>query len=349
MRRDVLLVRSLLVGVIAIAVIGCGRGTSAPSAAPTPSLAAPTAAALAPLSQLKLQATIPESMGASEILATDDALWALIHEDALLIRIDPATNEITGKVQLEPGYAYRLGLAGGRLWTFHQLAGKVIGVDPVTMKVVASVSVGEQGDLFWVGDGAAWLIHGGDLNRVDGKTAKLSSTPLPDCGIYDAAAGGGSIWFATGGGGLCQVDEQTGAIVKEATGAWHGTGLAVVDGAVWLPGADNGLAIVDPTTLEITTAVPPPASGTVDGATYSIGTPGGDNTVVFADSAGQTGWLRYTGATIGRVDLGADPAIVLYAGLLPGLYASNVTEAFGSLWVTNLHAGEIQRFEVPAP
>jgi len=106
--------RPMVAATLAIALAGCGQAATGPTAAPTTSAVVPTAAAPAPLPSLKLVATVADTTGASEVLATDDAVWALIHETALVVRIDPATNKITGNVQLAPGYAYRLGLATSR-------------------------------------------------------------------------------------------------------------------------------------------------------------------------------------------------------------------------------------------
>lgn len=58
---------------------------------------------------------------------------------------------------------------------------------------------------------------------------------------------------------------------------------------------------------------------------------------------------RLIAARGGNVTLGATPSIVLYAGLPAASLAGGVTEAFGSLWVTDFDAGNVQRHALPTP
>jgi streptogramin lyase len=323
------LVRPMLAAALAIAVAGCGQGAG------TPSQPAPTAsAALATLGSLTLQATVTGFSGPASVVATSDAVWVLSHSAATLVRIDPTTNTASTSIPLGSGYANGLGLAGGRLWTFQQSAGEVVGVDQTSKTIVAT----------------AWLITGGNLVRIDAATSKVKTYPLDrSCEATGGAAGGGFVWLADSGGGICKLDAQTGTVVTHGTGAGRGTGMTLVGGSPWLAAGDNGLSIVDPTALTVATAIAPPAPGTFQGATYSIGQAGGDSTIVVGNADGKGGWLRYTGATIGRVTLGTEPAIVLYAGFPADLLAGGVVEGFGSLWVTNFGVGTTERDDLPTP
>jgi hypothetical protein len=338
-------VRPMLAAALAIALVGCGQGAG------TSSQPAPTAtAALAPLGSLTLQATVGDFSGPAAVVATSDAVWVLSHSTATLVRIDPATNTASTRIPLETGYANGLGLAGGRLWTFQQSVGEVIGVDPATRTIVATVKMGQDGDLFWVGDDAAWLVSGGNLVRIDATTSKTKTYPLdPSCEAAGGAAGGGFVWLADPGGGICKVDAQIGAVVAHGTGAGRGNGMTLVGGTPWLASGDNGLSIIDPTDLTVATALAPPAPGSFNGSTWSIGQAGGDSTVVVGNADGTSGWIRFTGATIGRVSLTGTPGIRLFAGLPADLLAGGVVEAFGSLWVTNFGAGTTERYELPTP
>ena len=71
--------------------------------------------------------------------------------------------------------------------------------------------------------------------------------------------------------------------------------------------------------------------------------------MVAGDASGGGGWLRYTGAAIGRVTLGSAPSIALYAGLPPSTLAGGVTVAFGSVWVANFDDGSVTRYALPKP
>lgn len=332
-----------LAGVVVIAA--CGPAGSTPTTAPTLSV---TPAAAVPT--LTLEATVDGFRGAASIVATSDAVWVLSHSSAELVRIDPTTNEATANIALGTGFANGLGLAGGRLWMFQQSAGEVVGVDPATAKIVASVKLGQDGDGFWVGDDAAWMITDGKLVRIDAATSEVLSFSLDaSCDISGAASGGGVVWLGSASGGLCKVDATTGVVTARGTGAGRGIGLTIVDGSLWLVSVDDGLTIIDLATLAVAVAVPPPPSGTFQGSTYSIGRAGGESTVVVGNAGGRSGWLRYTGATIGWVRLDPSPTIVLFAGFPAEPIAGGVVEAFGSLWVTNFGAGTTERYALPTP
>jgi hypothetical protein len=342
--------RAMLAAALAIALAGCGQNAGGPTSTPAAASApAPTTKpAAAPLAAMTRAANVEGLTGPSAIVATADAVWVLQHSVSRLVKIDPATNKVAADIALGTGYTNGLGLAGGRLWTFNQTDGAVLGIDPATAKITKTVHAGTDGDLFAVGDDAAWLISGGLLVRIDGKTAAMATKPVPSsCDVAGLAVGGGFAWIASAAGGLCKLDEQTGAVVQQGAGGGNGAGVVIVDGAPWLPGADDGLAIVDAATLDVATAIPPPTPGTFDGSTYSLGR-AAENTVIAGAADGKTAWVRYTGATIGHVTVGADPAIVLFAGFPADILGGGVVEAFDSLWVANFGAGTVERYELPA-
>jgi hypothetical protein len=343
------LVRPTLAAALVIVLAGCGQSGSVPTASSgAASAPAPTAKpAVAALATLTRTAAVTDLTGPASIVATADGVWVLQHSVSRLVKIDPATNLVAADIAVGTGYSNGLGLAGGRLWTFNQTTGAVLGVDPASAKVAETVEAGADGDLFAVGDGAAWLISGGSLVRVDGATAKVATYPIPAaCEAAGLAVGGGYVWIASSGGSLCKVDEKSGKLIQQGTGAGLGAGITIVNGAPWLPGADDGLSIVDATTLAEATALPPPLPGSFEGSTYSLGR-AAENTVIAGAADGKTGWVRYTGATIGRVTVGADPAIVLYAGFPADILGGGILEAFDSLWVANFGAGTVERYELP--
>jgi streptogramin lyase len=346
--------RSICAGILSVTLFaGCGAGpVSSPSASvavvtPTDSGAPPPA-----LATLALQATVSGLYGPVDVLATADSVWVVEHEAATLTRIDPATNQVTASVKIGSGSANGLGLAAKRLWTFDQTGGQVVAVDPATAKVVSTVKLGQDGDFFAVGDGATWLVTGGELARVDGSTGKVTSYPAPAaCKVDGFAVGGGFVWLATTDGALCKIDEKSGAVLAQGSKLGNGSGITTVAGQPWMAGADGGLSIIDPEALTVRKAIPAPAPGSQLGAAFTLGLPGGDRTVVVGDPDGNGGWLRNFGTTIGRITLGAPPedGIRLY-GLFPtSSVAGSVVSAFGSVWVANFDAGTVERYAPPTP
>lgn len=353
--------RAFVAGLIlpALLIVACGSPGShtspAPAVTPQPaaSAEASTAASSVPaasLVSLPLQATIPGFYGAVAVLAIGKSVWVLDHSAVSLTRIDPATNQVSANVNLGSGFASGLGFAGGRIWTFYQSAGKVVAVDPATAKIVLTIPLGQEGDTFAVGDGAGWLVTGGQLAKIDASTGKVTTFGLDSsCGTDGLAAGGGFAWLASAAGSLCKIDESSGTVVARGSGLGNGAGLAIVGGQPWLSGSDGGLSIVDPATLAIKTAVPSAAPATAKGATFSLGLPGGEATVVVGDPDAKGGWLRNLGDTIGQVILGS-PARIRLFGLFPhSQLAGGVVSAFGSLWVTNFDGGTVERYALPKP
>jgi hypothetical protein len=60
-------------------------------------------------------------------------------------------------------------------------------------------------------------------------------------------------------------------------------------------------------------------------------------------------WVRYTGATVGRLDLGGSHAWTVYAGLPPSNDAAPMLIAFDSFWVGNVDVDNVIRAEIPMP
>jgi hypothetical protein len=335
---------AVLVAGVVISVCACSASPNAATPPPTPS-----AAITNELPVLTLQATVSDLSGTIAVVVASDAIWVLDHQHPAVRRVDPATNAVTATVELGEGFANGLGLAGGKLWTFHQTAGEVVGIDPETATIVATVPGGQDGDIFWVGDDAAWLLTAGSLVRVDGATSKATSLSLAEpCAVAGAAAAGGFVWFAAADGAICKLDAKSGAVVGRGTGAGIGAGMQVVAGAPWVPTSDGGLAIFDPAAMSVSTTVPPPANGTFHGSLYAIGHPD-ENAVVAGDVDGAGGWVRYVGGAVARVTLSGTPRMALYAGFPPDTLPGRVAEAFGSLWVANFGAGSVERYALPTP
>src|SRR5262245_26541025 len=176
----------------AILVGACGSSGSSipPAPSPGPTATGTATAALAALAALELQATIDRVGSATALVALDDAVWVLDHSSAFVRRIDPTSNAVTAKVALGGGFANGLGHAGSWLWTFHQSAGEVIGIDPATAEIATTISAGSDGDWFFVGDDAAWLISGDTLVRIDAETDSVTRTPLDGTCRADGVAAG---------------------------------------------------------------------------------------------------------------------------------------------------------------
>lgn len=70
------------------------------------------------------------------------SLWVLNEHDGILVRIDPATNQVSAMIELGKGFWQDLKIADGAVWAMGVENGKVERVDPQSNKVVDEFSVG---------------------------------------------------------------------------------------------------------------------------------------------------------------------------------------------------------------
>jgi len=333
--------------VLATAILVAACGASASTLAPASSSGSGASqAALAELSTVELEATVDGLRGPAQIAASRDAVWALAHESGELIRIDPATNTVTATISLGGGAANGLGIIGTKVWAFAQIAGEIVRTDMATNKIDKRIKLGHDGDLFWTGPDAAFMVTEGSVYRIDPDTAEPTKLGPIQCAWDGVAASPGFIWFGSTDGTVCKIDAATGKVAARGSDLGVATAMAVVGDRLWLASHGGGLSVVDPATMKVVTDVPAPAKGTFQGSTYSLGIPGGETTVIVGNADGHSGWLRFTGGTIGRVALDASPSITLFAGFPGDTLAGQVVEAFGSLWVTNFGAGTVTRYKL---
>ncbi len=351
---------AVAIAAVSLLVVACGTssagqastapaGSAAPAGAaamagspsvPPAVAASPSATADAELPALTPVATIDGVDYPAGLVATPDAVWALDHSDANLMRIDPASNAITDTIRLGKGYANSLMLVDGMLWANLQDEARLVEVDPATKKVTGSVKA--AGDGYWVvaGDGAIWALGPDrDLVHVDPKARKVVATYQADPGCGDAlAVGGGWVWTGSNDGAVCRVDAKTGKVVAKGANLGAPGAAIFMDGAHLLTAAaGGGVDIVDPETLAVTASFPPPDPGTYQGGKVSFGS--ADSGLSFLPVADGY-WIQNSAATIAHL-VPADAAHpwTLYAGLPISVDgAGPLLDAFGSLWIGDSNA-----------
>ena len=111
-----------------------------------------------------------------QIAVGEGAVWMPVESD--LMRIDPRTMMIVGKVPIDAGLAQAV-VGFGSVWVTSPVANKVFRVDPDTMKVIATVHV-SGANFIAAGEGAIWTLNNGDggLSRIDpGPTPSRRRSP----------------------------------------------------------------------------------------------------------------------------------------------------------------------------
>ena len=108
--------------------------------------------------QRKLQLAAPDALGPNTVffVATDNRyVWASLGDR--LLRIDPATNRVTGRLVV--GAPTTLTTGGGSVWVT-TVSERLLRIDSRSLKITASheLSSGAIGASF--GDGGLWLVDG---------------------------------------------------------------------------------------------------------------------------------------------------------------------------------------------
>ena len=170
----------------------------------------------------EVAAKIEVGRGATGVAVDEDsgAVWVasggfFLDEDSennKLSRVEVATDRVVAEVPIaarEPdGGAYRVAVGEGAVWA-QGVSGGLFKVDPATNEVVAERDLGGYSSDLAVYGGSVWATAqvsdiGTRLYRIDPRTARVVASehgPDPSEGGYgELVAGGGYVWFASGGG-----------------------------------------------------------------------------------------------------------------------------------------------------
>lgn len=153
----------------------------------------------------KLIEIIPLGYPGAGVAATDEAVWVTAPDDGMLIRVDPATDEVVAEVSgLEAPNFVAAGEEG--VWVLSGLTtdrtpgdGSVARIDPATNEVVETIQIDEN----------------------PGQAA-------------DVAVGGGFVWVRTQYTLLAKIDPASSSIVERYTDQKGIGGVAVDQDSVWL-------------------------------------------------------------------------------------------------------------------
>jgi DNA-binding beta-propeller fold protein YncE len=146
-----------------------------------------------------------------EIDGTPDALaygngsvWALDLLQSEVMRIDPSSSEVIGRIPLG-GNPKDIAAGDGGVWVLDAVAGTATPIDSLSNTMGSPIGLGPAPTSIAVGLGSAWVSDGedGNLYRIDPELARATpiplGAPLAVVAIDDAAR---SVWvgaFSTGG------------------------------------------------------------------------------------------------------------------------------------------------------
>jgi len=161
-------------------------------------------------------------------------VWSLT--DRALVRIDPTSNHVTGRLPVRSPFALAVG--EGAVWVICcQGQVDLLRIDPSTMRTEHFAQLGTSVKALGVGDGYLWLVEfseGGGIYRVDPVTAKIDDLRI---GYNERFIIPTPRWiWLVDSGSAQRIDPSNGALVdpRAKKKAAQSIGVAYSDGTVWL-------------------------------------------------------------------------------------------------------------------
>ena len=281
------------------------------------------------IAELTPLATFSLGKTADWVAITADAVWVASTGPFAVNRIDPKTNSKVASVELPGEACAGLAVGAGSLWVPLCAAQPSLAKIDLESNTVTSIfPVGppaEEGGVAY-GAGSVWLIVDklGSLARIDPENGAVLDTFHVPAGSYNPAFLAGTVWVTQADGAqLTGIDAATGKITATAATGPNPRFLTVGAGAVWtLNQGDGSVTRVDALRRQTTTIL--------------LGTPGHGGDIAF--NAGKL-WTSMPKVPLSLID--ARLALLECQWVGPGGDALNI--GHGSLWLTDYHAGTIER------
>jgi virginiamycin B lyase len=285
-----------------------------------------------PIAELKPIVTLKLGKTADWVAITADAVWVASTGPFAVNRIDPKTNTRLASVELPGEACAGLAVGAGSLWVPLCTAQPSLARIDLENNALTSIypvgpPAGEGGIAY--GAGSIWLIVDklGSLARINPADGAILDTFHVPAGSYNPAFLGGIVWVTHADGtDVTGIDAASGKRVATVVTGPKPRFLTVGAGAVWtLNQGDGTLTRVD--------------SQKRQPATISLGTPGHGGDIAFGK--GKI-WTSMPKVPLSLIDARQDRLACQWVG--PGGDALNI--GHGSLWLTDYHAGTIERIAI---
>jgi len=177
-----------------------------------------------------------------------------------VVRIDPATNRVVGRVPLPGANTVATGL--GSVWATGTVANQraVFRISPESTEVREEVAlellrVVVPADLA-VGAGAVWVLGGEAVYRLDGASGRLTRIPLRDAKVVrpGIAADDEGVWlYNPETGAVDRIHPPAGPGSRTVTLGRSAGALSLAGGSMWVTNDREGLLTrIDPTQRRVT-------------------------------------------------------------------------------------------------
>ncbi len=177
-----------------------------------------------------LEGLAPRS-NAGSIAVGEGAVW-FVSGIGTIVRISGSESE--------PGFAgygpSAVTVGGGAVWVANRSGNAVVRMNPRTISVVKTITVGRDPRGIVFADGVVWVANDGDdvVTRIDTGSGSRTDVPVGD-GPSAIAAGAGAVWVVNRNEAtVSRIDPGTGDVVATISLAHRPAGIAVSDDAVWV-------------------------------------------------------------------------------------------------------------------
>ena len=259
-----------------------------------------------------------------------ESVWVTSSSTNSVIRLNAATNE-AGETVTVAKPCSGLAIGFGSLWVPSCAGHNLVRVDLETRKVVARLPAGPadaEGGIT-TGAGSVWMVTSptGVLARIDPTSDRIVARIRIPPGSFAAAFADGSVWItSTEKSLLSRVDPVKNKLVSTTSVGKSPRFLTVGAGSVWtLNQGDGTISRVDTRTGKLSAVIKAGLSGAGGEIAY------GEGSV----------WATLSGFPITKID----PATNQVAQQWAGKGGDSIRVGFGSVWLTDLHAGVVWRID----
>ncbi|HEY2327630.1 MAG TPA: hypothetical protein VGH52_09120 [Gaiellaceae bacterium] len=250
-------------------------------------------------------------------------VWVAEYSQSYLVRVDPHTNKVVGKVKIGNG-SCGLAYGAGAMWVEDTNSSTVSRVSVTTFKRRAiKVDAIPYDTTFAFGSAWTTAFGAGELDRIDPARNRVANRWRVG-GATGVVGAFGSVWV-TGLNGVERIDPASKKVLATIPVTGGASWTAASPDSVWVTTA-TGLARIDPQSNTISATVP------LDGAP-KIGDP---------DFVGGMIWVPQIAAnSIAIVDPASNTVVsTVHAGIGPFV----ITNIAGDAWVPSWHGSDIWRF-----
>jgi len=299
-----------------------------PAKAPKPGVKTP--GVKIPIERLKPDAVFPYA-GSPDWIAVDEAVWVSNRPKDSVVRLDPKTNTVAATIAVGKGPCSGLAVAFGSLWVPNCADTTIARVDLASNAVkpaIHSTIASSEGSIV-AGAGSIWIMTDakGTLARFDPATDALVAEVYVAPGSYGLAFGEDAVWVtSTERNTVTRIDPHTNLAVETIPVGKAPRFIAAGEGGVWtLNQGDGSVSRIDPKTNKVA-------------ATIEVGVPGSGGDIAVGEGSV---WVTAFEYPLSRIDPSTNAVVQQFYGK----GGDAVRVGLGSIWLSNLEAGNVWRID----